>query len=211
MKRLLAPLLPSLLLLPLLPLLPLAAFATTPPTHAQIEAAVMAMIAAETKPAESAQDLLLQSMFTPRGFEHGPCFASTEVSGAYECLVGLEIGIKNRYRMLRFVPQGMGWVLEKADVPAPAPPRERVRELLNQHLDRRRAGIEDVTAREEMRAFQKRLQVLAIEDCELRRTHVAEITCEVTAGDDTERSTEGQTYVFDAQGQWQNAIPDADR
>ena len=56
----------------LLSLLPLTVSAAAPPTHAQIEAAIMAMIEAEKKPAASAQDLLLQSMFTPRGFEHGP-------------------------------------------------------------------------------------------------------------------------------------------
>ncbi len=189
----------------LLSLLPLTVSAAAPPTHAQIEAAIMAMIEAEKKPAASAQDLLLQSMFTPRGFEHGPCFASTTVTGAYECLVGMEIGLKNRYRMLRFVPQGMGWAMQRADVDAPVPPHERVRELLIEQLDHRAAAIEDAAAREELRAFQQRLQILAIDDCELRSTEAAEIRCDVTAGDGTERGTDPQTYVFDAQGQWQNA------
>jgi len=203
MNQLLAPL--------LLSLLPLTAAAATAPTHAQIEASILAMIEAEKTPAASTQDLLLHAMFTPRGFEHGPCFASAAVSGAFECLVGMEMGIRNRYRMLRFLPQGMGWVLEKADVPAPVPPRERARELLSQRLDARVATLADATARGQMRAFQQRLQVIAIEDCELRDMGAAEITCDVTAGDDTERGTEPQTYVFDAQGQWQNAAPDADR
>jgi hypothetical protein len=203
MKHPLAPL--------LLSLLPLTAMAATPPTHAQIEASILAMIDAEKKPAASSQDLLLHAMFTPRGFEHGPCFTSATVSGAYECLVGMEIGIRTRYRMLRFVPQGMGWVLEKADVPAPVPPRERARALLSERLDERMASIADATARGEMRAFQKRLQVIAIEDCELRDMGAAEITCDVTAGDGTERGGEPQTYVFDAQGQWQNAAPNVDR
>jgi hypothetical protein len=203
MKHLLAPL--------LLSLLPLTAVAATPPTHAQIEASILAMIEAEKKPAASTQDLLLRAMFTPRGFAHGPCFASATVSGAYECLVGMEMGIKTRYRMLRFVPQGMGWGLVKADVPAPVPPRERARELLSERLDARVADIADATARGEMRAFQQRLQVIAIEDCALRDMGAAEITCEVTAGADNERGTEPQTYVFDAQGQWQNAAANADR
>lgn len=197
------PLFPTLLLT----LLPLSALAATPPTHAQIDAAIMAMIEAEKKPAASTQDLLLQSMFTPRGFEHGPCFVSTTVAGAYECLVGMEIGLKNRYRMLRFVPQGMGWVMQRADVDAPVPPRERARELLNETLDRRAAATDDAATRDELRAFQQRLQILAIEDCELRSTQAPEIRCDVTAGDDTERGTDPQTYVFDAQGQWQNAAP----
>lgn len=195
----------------LLSLLPLSAVAATPPTHAQIEASILAMIDAEKKPAASTQDLVLHAMFTPRGFEHGPCFASADVSGAYECLVGMEIGIRTRYRMLRLVPQGMGWALEKADVPAPVPPRERARALLSERLDERMASITDATARGEMRASQKRLQVRAIQDCELRSTYAAEITCEVTAGDGTELGTEPQTYVFDAQGQWQNAPLNADR
>jgi len=195
----------------LLSLLPLAVSAAAPPTHAQIEAAVMAMIEAEKKPAASAQDLLLQSMYTPRGFEHGPCFASTAVAGAYECLVGMEIGLKNRYRMLRFVPQGMGWAMQRADVDAPVPPRERVRALLNAQLDRRAASIDDAATREELRAFQQRLQILAIENCELRSTQVPEIRCDVTAGDDSERGTDQQTYAFDAQGQWQNAAPEDGR
>jgi len=203
MKHLLAPL--------LLSLLPLTAVAATPPTHAQIEASILAMIEAEKTPAASTQDLLLYAMSTPRGFEHGPCFASAAVSGAYECLVGMEIGIRNRYRMLRFVPQGVGWALEKAEVPAPVPPRERARELLSERLDARVADIADATARGELRAFQQRLQVIAIEDCELRDMGAAEITCDVTAGADTERGTEPQTYVFDAQGQWQNAAAKADR
>ena len=115
------PLFPALLLT----LLPLGALAAPPPTPAQIEAAVMAMVEAEKTPAASTQDLLLQSMFTPRRFEHGPCWASTTLAGAYDCLVGMEIGLKNRYRMLRFVPQGMGWAMQRADVDAPVPPRKR--------------------------------------------------------------------------------------
>ena len=198
------PLFPTLLLT----LLPLPGFAATPPTPAQIEAAIMAMIEAEKTPAASAQDLLLQSMFIPRGFEHGPCFASTTVTGAYECLVGMEIGLKNRYRMLRFVPQGMGWAMQRADVDAPVPPRERVRELLIEQLGHRAASITDAAARDELRAFQQRLQILAVDDCELRSTQSPEIRCDVTAGDDTERGTDPQTYVFDAQGQWQNAAPE---
>ncbi|WP_369348080.1 hypothetical protein [Stenotrophomonas sp. JAG2] len=198
------PLFPTLLL----SLLPLGVSAATPPTHAQIEAAIMAMIEAEKKPAASAQDLVLQSMFTPRGFDHGPCFASTTVTGAYECLVGMEIGLKNRYRMLRFVPQGLGWAMQRADVDAPVPPRERVRELLIEQLDHRAAAIDDAAAREELRAFQQGLQILAIEDCELHSMQAPEIRCDVTAGDGTERGTDPQTYVFDAQGEWQNAAPE---
>jgi len=201
------PLFPALLLT----LLPLGTLAATPPTPAQIEAAVMAMVDAEKKPAASPQDLLLQSMYTPRGFEPGPCFASTAVAGAYECLVGMEIGLKNRYRMLRFIPQGMGWAMQRADVDAPVPPRERVRALLNAQLDRRAASIDDAATREELRAFQQRLQILAIENCELRSTQVPEIRCDVTAGDDSERGTDQQTYAFDAQGQWQNAAPEDGR
>lgn len=197
------PLFPALLLT----LLPLGALAASPPTPAQIEAAVMAMVEAEKTPAASTQDLLLQSMFTPRRFEHGPCWASTTLAGAYDCLVGMEIGLKNRYRMLRFVPQGMSWAMQRADVDAPVPPRERVRELLNAQLDRRAASIDDAATREELRAFQQRLQIFAIDDCELRSTQAPEIRCNVTAGDATERGTEPQTYVFDAQGQWQNAAP----
>jgi len=201
------PLFPTLLL----SLLPLGVSAATPPTHAQIEAAIMAMIEAEKKPAASAQDLVLQSMFTPRGFDHGPCFASTTVTGAYECLVGMEIGLKNRYRMLRFVPQGMGWAMQRADVDAPVPPRERVRALLVEQLDRRAAGSDDAAERDALHAFQQRLQIVEIKDCELHSMQVPEIRCDVTAGDDTERGTQPQTYVFDAQGQWQNAAPDDGR
>jgi hypothetical protein len=201
------PLFPTLLLT----LLPLPGVAATPPAPAQIEAAIMAMIDAEKKPATTTQALMLQSMFTPRGFEHGPCFASTTVTGAYECLVGMEIGIKNRYRMLRFVPQGMGWTMQRADVDAPVPPRERVRELLIEQLGHRAACITDAAARDELRAFQQRVQILAVDDCELHSTQSPEIRCDVTAGDDTERGTQPQTYVFDAQGQWQNAAPDDGR
>jgi len=201
------PLFPTLLLT----LLPLPGVAATPPAPAQIEAAILAMIAAEKKPATTTQALMLQSMFTPRGFEHGPCFASTTVTGAYECLVGMEIGLKNRYRMLRFVPQGMGWTMQRADVDAPVPPRERVRELLIEQLGHRAVSITDAAARDELRAFQQRVQILAVDDCELHSTQSPEIRCDVTAGDDAERGTQPQTYVFDAQGQWQNAAPDDGR
>ncbi|WP_353085346.1 hypothetical protein [Stenotrophomonas sp.] len=201
------PLFPTLLLT----LLPLSALAATAPTPAQIEAAIMAMVEAEKKPATTTQALMLQSMFTPRGFEHGPCFASKTVTGAYECLVGMEIGLKNRYRMLRFVPQGMGWAMQRADVDAPVPPRERVRALLVEQLDRRAEASDDAAERDALHAFQQRLQIVEIKDCELHSMQVPEIRCDVTAGDDTERGTQPQTYVFDAQGQWQNAAPDDGR
>jgi hypothetical protein len=89
--------------------------------------------------------------------------------------------------------------------------RERVRELLIEQLGHRAASITDAAARDELRAFQQRVQILAVDDCELHSTQSPEIRCDVTAGDDTERGTQPQTYVFDGQGQWQNAAPDDGR
>lgn len=199
----------ALALLPLLTL-PMHADAANAPGPAQIEAAVMAVVEKETPAEPTDQQRVLQAMFTPRGFEHGPCFASATVTGAYECLVGLEIGVKTRYRMLRFLPQGTGWTLQQADVDAPVPPRERVRALAVEQMQAEIATSADAAHGEALRTFQLRFQVLAIEDCELRESRAAEISCEVTLGDDQDRGTRIQTYVFDAQGQWQNAVPATD-